>query len=77
MKSIAIFILLIVAVAFLIMRVMQEEINEQKQQIDKLHYENENYLKILSDMDVLPKDKANQKIKQMNEKYGEVKLRIK
>lgn len=70
-------ILLIAAVAFLIMRVMQEEINEQKQQIDKLHYENENYLKILSDMDVLPKDKANQKIKQMNEKYGEVKLRIK
>jgi len=77
MKGIAIFILLIVALAFLIMRVMQEEINEQKQQIDKLHYENENYLKILSDMDVLPKDKANQKIKQMNEKYGEVKLRIK
>ena len=70
-------ILLIAALAFLIMRVMQEEINEQKQQIDKLHYENENYLKILSDMDVLPKDKANQKIKQMNEKYGEVKLRIK
>lgn len=77
MKGIAIFKLLIAAVAFLIMRVMQEEINEQKQQIDKLHYENENYLKILSDMDVLPKDKANQKIKQMNEKYGEVKLRIK
>lgn len=77
MKGIAIFTLLIAAVAFLIMRVMQEEINEQKQQIDKLHYENENYLKILSDMDVLPKDKANQKIKQMNEKYGEVKLRIK
>lgn len=77
MKGIAIFTLLIAAVAFLIMRVMQEEINEQKQQIDKLHYENENYLKILSDMDVLPKDKANQKIKQMNEKYGEVKLKIK
>jgi len=77
MEGIVIFVLLIAASAFLIMRVMQEEINEQKQQIDKLHYENENYLKILSDMDVLPKDKANQKIKQMNEKYGEVKLRIK
>ena len=77
MKGIAIFILLIVALAFLIMRVMQEEINEQKQKIEKLNYENENYLKILSDMDVLPKDKANQKIKKMNEKYGEVKLRIK
>ncbi len=77
MEGIAIFTLLIATVAFLIMRVMQEEINEQKQQIDKLHYENENYLKILSDMDVLPKDKAYQKIKQMNEKYDEVKLRIK
>ncbi len=70
-------ILLIAAVGFGIIYEMQKEINMQEKQIDKLHYENENYLKILSDMDVLPKDKANQKIKQMNEKYGEVKLRIK
>ena len=77
MEGIVIFVLLIAASAFSIMLVMQEEIKEQQHQIDKLHYENENYLKILSDMDVLPKDKANQKIKQMNDKYGEVKLRIK
>lgn len=77
MEGITIFILLIAAVAFLIMRVMQEEINEQKQQIDKLHYENENYLKILSNADILPEEKVKQKIKQMNDKYGEVKLRIK
>ena len=77
MEGIAIFILLIVAVAFSIMLIMQEEINEQKHQIDKLHYENENYLKILSNADILPEEKVKQKIKQMNDKYGEVKLRIK
>lgn len=77
MKGIAIFTLLIAALAFLIMRIMQEEINEQKQQIDKLHYENENYLRLLSQEDILPEEKVKEKIQQMNEKYGEVKLKIK
>lgn len=76
MEGITIFILLIAA-AFSIMLVMQEEIKEQQHQIDKLHYENENYLKILSNADILPEEKVKQKIKQMNDKYGEVKLRIK
>ena len=77
MEGIVIFILLIAASAFSIMLIMQEEIKEQQHQIDKLHYENENYLKILSNADILPEEKAKQKIKQMNDKYGEVKLRIK
>lgn len=77
MEGIAMFTLLIAAAAFSIMLVMQEEIKEQQHQIDKLHYENENYLKILSNADILPEEKVKQKIKQMNDKYGKVKLRIK
>ena len=57
MEGIVIFILLIASSAFSIMLIMQEEINEQKHQIDQLHYENENYLKILSNADILPEEK--------------------
>ena len=69
--------LLISTVAFLIMRVMQEAIIEQKGQIDKLHLECENYLQLLAKENIIPEIIVEGKIKQMNKKYGEVKLRIK
>jgi len=69
-------ILLIAAVVFGIIYEMQKEINKQEKQIDKLHYENENYLRILSQEDILPEYKVIEKIQQMNDEYGEVKLKI-
>lgn len=69
-------ILLIAAVGFGIIYEMQKEINKQEKQIDKLHYENENYLRILSQEDILPEYKVIEKIQQMNDEYGEVKLKI-
>lgn len=72
-----IMILVIAAVAFSIMLIMQNEINKYQEQIDKLHLECENYLQILSKEDIIPEIIVEGKIKQMNKKYGEVKLNIK
>ena len=51
-------------------------IKEQKEQINKLHLECESYLQTLSKSDIIPVTVAEEKIKQMNQKYGEIKLRI-
>lgn len=72
-----IMILVIAAVAFSIMLIMQNEINKYQEQIDKLHLECENYLQILSKENIIPEIIVEGKIKQMNKKYGEVKLNIK
>lgn len=77
MEGIVIFILLIASSAFSIMLIMQKEINEQQESIDKLHLECENYLKVLAQVGAIPEELLNQKIRQMNKKYGEVKLNIK
>ncbi len=77
MEGIVIFILLIAASAFSIMLIMQKEINEQQESIDKLHFECENYLKVLAQVGAIPEELLKQKIKEMNNKYGKVKLNIK
>lgn len=77
MRGIAIFILLIAASAFSIMLIMQKEINEQQESIDKLHFECENYLMTLAQVGAIPEELLKQKIRQMNNKYGKVKLNIK
>lgn len=77
MEGIVIFVLLIAASAFSIMLVMQEEINKQQRCIDKLHFECENYLKVLAEVGAIPETILKQKINQLNNIYGEIKLRIK
>ena len=54
-----------------------EVIENQKEQINKLHLECESYLQTLSKSDIIPATVVEDKIKQMNKKYGEVKLNIK
>lgn len=70
-------ILVIGGVAFLIMRIMQNEINKLQRCIDKLHFECENYLKVLAEVGAIPETILKQKINQLNNIYGEIKLRIK
>ncbi len=70
-------ILVIGGVAFLIMRIMQNEINKQQRCIDKLHFECENYLKVLAEVGAIPETILKQKINQLNNIYGEIKLKIK
>lgn len=72
-----IMILVIAAVAFSIMLIMEKEINEQQESIDKLHFECENYLMVLAQVGAISEELLKQKIRQMNNKYGEVKLNIK
>lgn len=71
-----IFILGIISLATAI-SVLQIETDTQKSQIDKLHFECENYLKVLAEVGAIPEELLKQKIKQMNQKYGEIKLKIK
>lgn len=70
-------ILVIGGVAFLIMQIMQNEINKQQRCIDKLHFECENYLKVLAEVGAIPETILKQKINQLNNIYGEIKLKIK
>jgi hypothetical protein len=70
-------ILVIGGAAFLIMRIMQNEINKQQRCIDKLHFECENYLKVLAEVGAIPETILKQKINQLNNIYGEIKLKIK
>lgn len=72
-----IMILVIAGVAFSIMLIMQNEINKQQSCIDKLHFECENYLKVLAKVGAIPETILKQKINQLNNIYGEIKLRIK
>lgn len=71
-----IFIVGIISLATAI-SVLQIETDTQKSQIDKLHFECENYLKVLAEVGAIPEELLKQKIKQMNQKYGEIKLKIK
>lgn len=71
-----IFIIGIISLATAI-SVLQIETDTQKSQIDKLHFECENYLKVLAEVGAIPEELLKQKIKQMNQKYGEIKLKIK
>lgn len=74
--DLVIFILGIIVLAIAI-SVLQIETETQKSQIDKLHFECENYLKVLAEVGAIPEELLKQKIKQMNQKYGEIKLKIK
>ena len=69
--------MLIIFVAAYMMCSILEVILEQKVQIDKLHLECENYLQLLAKENIIPEIIVEGKIKQMNQKYGEIKLRIK
>lgn len=70
-------ILLLATTVFWIIYDMQQEIAEHKDQIDKLHLECENYLQLLSRENIIPEIITEEKVKQMNKKYGEIKLKIK
>ena len=74
--ELVIFILGIIVLAIAI-SVLQIETETQKSQIDKLHLECENYLQLLAKENIIPEIIVEGKIKQMNKKYGEIKLRIK
>ncbi len=74
--ELVIFILGIIVLAIAI-SVLQEENEKQKQQLDKLHLECENYLQLLAKENIIPEIIVEGKIKQMNNKYGEIKLKIK
>ena len=65
------------AISLLIAAKMCHMIYNQAKEIEKLHYENQNYLILLSHEDILPEAKVKEKIQQMNEKYGKIKLKIK
>lgn len=73
----AVLILLIAAISFFIIADMGKTINQQKEQINKLHLECESYLQTLSKSDIIPATVVENKINQMNKEYGEIKLRIK
>lgn len=74
--ELVIFILGIIVLAIAI-SVLQIETETQKGQIDELHLECENYLQLLAKENIIPEIIVEGKIKQMNKKYGEIKLRIK
>lgn len=44
--------------------------------INKLHFENENYLKALLVAELIPKSLVDNKINQMNKEYGKVEIEI-
>ena len=74
--ELVIFILGIIVLAIAI-SVLQEENEKQQKQIDTLHLECEGYLQILVNENIIPATIATNKIKQMNNKYNEIKLKIK
>ena len=70
-------IILVIFVMIYVICCLAELIKQQEEQIDTLHLECESYLQTLVNENLIPHNIAESKIKQMNDKYGQIKLRIK
>lgn len=65
-----------VIIIFLFVTVLYFKDNNKyfKQQINKLHLENESYLNLLMQENLIPEKLGIEKINSMNKNYGEVKI---
>lgn len=66
--------LLIILALIIIAKYYKDNYKLLLKEIDFLHINCENYLKILKDEELIPKEIADNIIQKMNENYGEIEL---